>query len=529
MKKRARIKTRTSTPAMAHGPAIVQAEEKRVGFSQLSPEQKRAFATPSGFGRYFLKIPLTVKQAAACDAFLPNRAHVSIKCCNEAGKTTKVLATIILWHLTVFPRRGENGGVTATSGSWAQITNQLMPALHSHAGKFPRSWDFQDVEIKVGGYPNFMAYSCTQPGRAEGFHGSEETPLMMLFDECKSVGDAIIEAGEDRCRPQRLGLLSSPGYAIGKFYRSHTSEASYWARHSMTVDDCPWIDREAMRRVVTRRGGGDYDLGLQDPFIRSAYFAEFMAFVENSLVSLPEIEACLADPPQFKPGIRHAFCDFAAGGDENVLAVRQGNRVWIEKAWRDKNTMAAAGEFVRLFVKLQREIGLRPEEIEGDAGGLGKPIVDRLHELNWPILFFYSDGAPFDPATFDNRMSENWWRGCEAVKHRRIILCDDADLKGQMIDRQQEKRSDQRIKVERKDFLFRRQVREKRPQVSPDRAEAVFGAMGDLPSMGLVNLGGGQREDNGPWANDPDIGPTLGRGEEPSISAEVLQGFDAGG
>lgn len=528
MKRKRITSARPSPPAEREknrAPAVVRAEPRAgVKFSELSDQQKSAFGSPSGFGRLFLKIPLTKKQAAACDAFAANGAHVSVLCCNEAGKTTKIMATVILWHLTVFPRRGENGGVTATSGSWSQIINQLMPALHSHSHRFPK-WQFQDREIKREGVPNFMAYSTAQPGRAEGFHGALENPLMMLFDECKSVSDAIIRAGEDRCRPQRMGLFSSPGFAAGKFYASHTSEAAYWARHKMTVEDCPWIDRAEMKRVIARAGGGDYERGLQDPFIRSAYFAEFMPFLADSVISLAEIEECLADPPTPRGSERHAFCDFAAGGDENVLAVRQGNRVWIEDAWRDTNTMAAVGRFIQNFVRLRERLGLRPEEIEGDADGLGGPMVQRIQEAGWPILPYHANSTPFEPDKFYDRASENWYRGCEQIQRRQVVLADDADAKGQMVDRRQPPHSSGLIKVESKKDMFRRQAAEGRPQRSPDRAEAIFNALARPPEAGSRSL---VAREKGPHDWGPDLGRPLGAAE-PSVPEEVLRGFDAGG
>jgi hypothetical protein len=498
---------------------------KRVRFSELSAEQKRVFSRPSEFGRRVLKIPLTNEQAAACDSFMPHRANVSVLCCNEAGKTTKILPTVILWHVCVFPRRGENGGVTATSGSWAQVEKQLMPALHAQSPKFPR-WRFLDTEIQRDGSPNFMAYAVTNPGLAEGFHGSEETPLMMLFDEAKSVRDSIIEAGEKRCRPQRLGLLSSPGYSQGKFYASHTSEAKYWTRHKITYESCPWIDRVEMRRVVEKAGGGDYERGLQDPLIRSAYFAEFMAFVKDALLALADIEECIAAPPQGRPGKRHAFCDFAGGGDENAIGIRIGNRVWLQDSWRDDNEMAAVGRFVKNFVLMRDKWGFRADEIEGDADGMGSPMVSRLHELGWEIIPFHGNSAPMDPRYY-NRIAELWYDGAKAIKERKIIIPDDEDLKAQMLDRIGKLHSDGLIQLESKKELFARQAREQRQKRSPDRADAIFGAMGDLPIIESVNIGGPQQE-RGPWHDDPDMGPdTVER--EGSIPEEVLRGFDAGG
>jgi hypothetical protein len=45
--------------------------------------------------------------------------------------------------------------------------------------------------------------------------------------------------------------------------------------------------------------------------------------------------------PPYPTADRSAFCDFAAGGDENVLAVRDGDYVRVVAAWRDPDTAAA--------------------------------------------------------------------------------------------------------------------------------------------------------------------------------------------
>lgn len=519
-------------------PAIVRPEPKKgVPFSELSPEQKMAFGRPSVFGRKVLGFDLSEKQAEACDLFMANRARPSVVCSNEAGKTTRIIPTVSMWHLTLFPRRGDNGGVTATSGSWNQIKNQLMPALHALAPRFPR-WDFQAFGIVRDGFPNFMAYSTKHAGTAEGFHGSPQTPLMMLFDECKSISDAVIKAGEDRCRPQRLGLLSSPGFSMGKFYASHSDEAAYWQRCKIDVDDCPWIDRVEMKRIITRTGGGDYERGLLDPFIQSTYFAKFMPFVQDSLVSLVDIEQCLSDPPTWTPSFttgsnnvkiegRHVRCDFARGGDENTIGVRHGNRVWLADSWRERDTHAACARFVTNFEHLKKTIGLQPQEVEGDADGIGGAMVDTLRTMGWPILEYHANAQPFDPTRFKNRESENWFNGCEAIEKKRVLIPDDAEMKVQMVDRQKRAAPDGRRWIESKKELFARQAKEKRPKRSPDRAEAILGALGELPMTDSVSLMSGGHEP-GPWDNDPDMGEQFIE-REGSIPEEVLRGFNAGG
>lgn len=515
---------RAAPPAV---PAIVSSKPRAgVKFADLDEKHRQVFATPAGFGRLYLKIPLTDRQCEVVNAMGPTRSAISVKCCNEAGKTTKMLPTLILWHCAVFPRRGENGGCITTSGSWAQITNQLVPALKGFQSRFPK-WSFQDRNILRDGVPNWMAFSTREPGRAEGFHGSPGNPLMALIDEAKTVRGDIFRVIEDRCRPQRLGLFSSPGYATGNFYDSQTSAAGAYRKFEFTVNDCPWIDRKEMERLIRKAGGGDYERGLQDPLIQSAYWARFMKFVEGGLISDVEIQEALAGQPGFKSsGGRHGWCDFAAGGDENVFALRVGNRVRIIDAWRDRNTMSAVGRFVVNFQKMRKECGLKPEEIEGDADGLGRPMLDAIHQAGWPILPFGNNSPAFDPTRFKNRISEVWFNGTEQIKKGQVILPDDGELHGQLVDRVARFESSGKRWLESKRDLFARQGRDGRPQRSPDRADAVLGSLAELPIAGTVSLLGPREktiDDFGPYVGEP-VG-----GGEMEVPEELLGGFDAGG
>jgi len=105
---------------------------------------------------------------------------------------------------------------------------------------------------------------------------------------------------------------------------------------------------------------------------------------------------------------RSAFCDFAAGGDENVLAIRDGDYVRVAVAWRDPDTAAAAARFTREF----KSAGLKPDEIFADEGGLGRPMVDHLAILGWRINHVNFGAKPYDPA-YENRGSEMWHETAE--------------------------------------------------------------------------------------------------------------------
>ena len=223
-------------------------------------------------------------------------------------------------------------------------------------------------------FPNgsrILGFSTDEPGNFEGFHNEH---LFVIVDEAKSVPDAIFEAIE-RCQPQRTLIMSSPGGPSGAFYRAFTKERKHFKQHSVTAHDCPHLSSEWITQQIEKHGA-------DSPLVRSMIFAEFMD--QDGLYSpltVAQLERCLRESPLFQPGLVRAFCDFAAGGDENVLAVARGNSVAIVAAWRDADTMRAVGRFIQLF----RQHGIEPSEIACDGGGLGIPMADRLKENGWPV------------------------------------------------------------------------------------------------------------------------------------------------
>lgn len=462
-------------------------------FEDLTPDQKAVFATPAGFCRHVLGMKLYDQQATVMDAMTGTPSYVTSRDANESGKTSRKITGLILWHMAVFPRMGIDGGVISTSGSWRQLVNQLSPSLRSYQEKFP-GYEFNQTTIVHKGVPQWMGFATNDAGKAEGFHGSPKSPLMALFDECKTVPDGVIDAVEDRCNPQRVGLFSSPGYMGGRFYESHTSRAQHYNGFKTATarfltpttwemtGDSPHITMESVRRRIEKHG-------LDNPLVRSMIFAEFMDIVKDAPISLAQVEDCLENPPGFNQGSdRHCFLDFAAGGDENVIAFRQGNRVEIIDAWKDTNTMSAVGRFVIRLNELRKMRGLRPEETEGDASGLGKPMIDRLHEAGWRIGYaFNQEAARFDEH-YANLASEVWLTGCDKIKAKSVIIPDDIDFKAQIINRKFEYHSKGLLRIEPKDKMKASNREGGSVPCSPDKAEAVLGALADCPHSGPRSL-----------------------------------------
>jgi hypothetical protein len=380
-------------------------------------------------------------------------AAVALKACNGAGKTCRVAAPVALWHAAVFP-----GSLTiTTAGVFRQVKEQLFPAIHAHAHRFT-GWTFNECEVITHHGSRILGFSTDDPSRFEGWHNEN---LLMILDESKSIADAIFESVE-RCQPTRLLLLSSPGGCGGFFFEAFNSRRKFFRQHSVTAVDCPHISPAWVAEQIEK-------WGEQHPLVRSMVFAEFMSSDEDAVViPVTLLERCLTSPPAFADNATvSAFADFAAGGDENCLAIRRGNKVEIAAAWCERDTMKAIGRFVQLF----REHNLAASCISGDEGGLGKVMLDALREAGYDLHRVNNGGAPLNARAYANRGSEIWYEGRRAIERQAVILPSDRELFGQLTTRRGWPDSKGRLELEPKEAMRRRGLR------SPDRADAVLGAL----------------------------------------------------
>jgi len=411
-------------------------------------------AVPTNFGKHVLGVDFYPWQREILSWFsdMFGRVKASVAAPNGSGKSERVVACLALWWMCM----GAKATVVITSKDSRQLDEQIWPAIEQHKGKFQGFvWNRRYIESPTGG--RIIGFTTNEPGRAEGRHRQPEGPLLIIVDEAKSVPEAVFEAF-DRCTFNGLLYISSTGLMQGRFFDSQTKDAAHYRSLRVRLEDCPHIPKERIGDIL-----GAY--GEDHPFTRSTLYSEFMSQDAESafFFTLAALDRCLQSPPEYRRGDRVAFCDFAGGGDENVLAVREGNRVRIVRAWREANEMAAIGEFIRLF----HAEGLTAAEIWGDNCGAGKPMVARFHEVGWTINRFNAGEAAFDPRNFTNRGAEVWEAAGREVAAGRVILPDDAVLRAQLVSRKREVDSRGRFRCESKDDMRKRGVK------SPDRADAA--------------------------------------------------------
>jgi len=413
---------------------------------------------PSAFASNVLGINLYDWQRKVLRDLEPRDCRVALRAANGSGKTSTVISAILIWHALVYPR----SIAVTTAGVFRQVESQLWPSLRNHIAKLGGAWEVTSGEIRYlhpnGNTSRIIGYSATDPGRAEGWHAEDHEyhPLLMVVDEAKTVADPLFEA-ISRCQPTRLLIASSPGGTSGAFYRAFTKEANMWSKHAVTAFDCPHITQTQIDEVVQR-------YGEKHPLTRSMIYGEFVDIgLESLVINLTQLQNCHNTPPRFRPGVRIAGVDFAAGGDQNVICISDGNKILPMIAWREKDTMAAVGRFIVEFKKA----GLEANNIYADASGMGMVMCDALAESGWVVNRVNFGATAYDNNAYTNRSAEMWYGMAKKIEDAEIILPEDEDLTAQLTCRRTITNSKGKLGVESKDSMRARGI------ASPDRADAL--------------------------------------------------------
>jgi hypothetical protein len=436
-------------------------EENNIDIAEL-------LSIPSSYAELRLGLKLHPKQKEIVDSFFDPNKQTRICCClaNSCGKTAIIATVVTLYSLEIL-----NAEVVYTSATWKQILTQFLPSLKAFTSLYP-TWDFLHNGININGIPRLICISTERESNFQGHHSKDGQPLIMITDESAGLPMPVWNA-VDRCVPNSVVVLGSPLGPDNFFYEIEHNENVYrlYNHFRMTQLDCPWVKQEHIDMMISK-------WGRDHPLVLSSVFAEFSKNAIDQILSLDDLNRCLKSPPIFIPGKKQAFVDVAAGGDENVLAFANGNKVELIKCWHNDDTMSACGEIIVELNKLRKTYSdFTPSCVYIDADGLGIGMCDRIKELGWDINEFHGGSSPNDKENYSNIIAEIWMEGCKLIKSQQIILPDDSELRGQLLSRKQKLNSSGKLQLESKKDMVDR---------SPDRADAVLCAIGKM-SKGILN------------------------------------------
>lgn len=420
-----------------------------------------AYMLPSYFAAHKLGLKLYQWQIDAVDHAALHHARVALVAANGSGKTAAVNTVLLLWWLYAYPR----GRAVVTSGSWEQIKTQLWPSLRAYEGLFTRSmgWTFNTEEVRTpeGGF--IRPFSTDSPARAEGHHEKPalNSPMMIMVDEAKGISEGIFDA-LNRCTPTCFVLTSSTGLASGTFYEAFHRNARDWYKVRVTAFDCPHISRERIE-LAQRIYGPNYE---EHPIYRSMIMAEWTEGDLGNIIPRGLVNRALQFPPEARGGDRYAGIDWAAGGDETVMAVREGNQLRIVRRNREPDTTRSAA----LMAQACRELGVAQGHAWADVCGIGKVIKDHARVVHGFVFRDFNGGeAAENSAHYVNRNIEAWCFFRRALEMGEVCFPDglDDETQAQLCNRLLEWNAAGKMKCESKEDMRKRGVH------SPDRADAL--------------------------------------------------------
>ena len=213
-----------------------------------------------------------------------------------------------------------------------------------------------------------------------------------------------------------------------------------------------------------------------EPFFKELYECRFPSedelmeggyqrLIADELLHNALVEEEYAPKPE---GNYRLGCDFAGGGnDRSAYVVRCDNLMWIESTNRSPNTMEQVG-FVQQY---KNKYDIEDRYISTDAGGLGKGVGDRLHEID-----IFCNNVQFGQSAmmkdkYKNARAEMYYEMMLWLKNGGRIVANDNWYELLSINYKTD--SERKFQIQPKDELKRRMKDRGLTASSPDVADAA--------------------------------------------------------
>mgnify|MGYP003108420393 FL=1 len=389
----------------------------------------------------------------------------AVRAANGSGKDQFVIAPCALWTCMA----SANAVAIVTTASGNQLDRQTDKYIKQLMNTINKMFGTQVWKMNYRHYTNLLngstieLFVTDEAGRAEGWHpvvpGGE---LAIFVSEAKSVPDDIFTALA-RCTgfTKRVDV-SSPGPPSGHFYNMCTG--GNWKQYHVTAFDCPHLSEEYISEIKD-------SYGETSALYKSMIMAEFGGMDEQVVINHQKlVDLDKHEIEHLEEEYNIAGLDLSAGGDEQVLVIRNGNKTLAVEAFNFRDTVALINHLEHLFRKYK--LDHEQSVIYGDAGGLGKPILDQL-KANWNIVYVLNQAKPYNNLAYLNRGAELWFGVGKLIEYGEIMVPRESKLRKQLASRYFVVTPQNKLQLESK-----KQARSK-GHVSPDRADAFVLAFAD--------------------------------------------------
>lgn len=388
------------------------------------------------------------------------------------------MAWCVLWFLaSYFPAKVPATAPTSHQledvlwseiAKWHRTMGERMPSL---ASQF--EWSSGAFRMKSAPNESFSVARTSRPERPEALQGFHSEHILFLIDEASGVADNIFEVAEGALSTDGafVVMAANPTRQSGYFFDSHHKMRASWAALHWDGELSPRVSRAYIEGMAKK-------YGRQSSVFKVRVKGEFVG-APDGVISLELCEAArVRDVQPIASAQIYWGVDVARFGDDSsALAKRKGN-VQLEpvKEWWGKDTMQTAG-----LIKAEWDAtspAQRPVAIYVDVIGIGAGVVDRLKELNLPVVGVNVAEAEAVNSKaerqFNRLRDELWWRGREWLEAKDCKFADDDETIAELTVPKYSILSNGLIKVEGKPELRARGVK------SPNRADAWLLTFADL-------------------------------------------------
>ena len=234
-----------------------------------------------------------------------------------------------------------------------------------------------------------------------------------------------------------------------------TDELKYQEAYGLDLGQMSW-----RRNKITTYGQG-FEWLFDQEYPATPSIA-FKSSTDDPLINPTTVMAAVNSVFRERTGALVIGCDPAEmGKDRTAIVFRQGRTCFHVEYKEKKTTMEIAGILVAYYHKH------KPDAIFVDKVGLGSGIVDRLKELNVPVIGVNSAERAEDHETYHNKRAEIWYRMKEWLEDTPNRIPNSASLLADLSAPGYKTSSNGRRLIESKESMAKRQVR------SPDGADAL--------------------------------------------------------
>ena len=414
------------------------------------------------------------KQVELLQAVTRHR-RVSVVGCNASGKDWAV-ARVVLWWLAT--RRRAKAVVTGPTQRqveevlWREMRTAFGAAHDRLPGQmFAARYVIDDERFALG-------FATDHPYNLQGFHSPN---LLVVVTEAHAVGQEHMDALK-RLNPKLLLLTGNALTLSGEFYDSHHSKSAFYSRVVISAFDTPNLQKgrdDAIPGMLTPEDVEERrsEWGEAHPLYLASVLGQFPEALEDSLISRGLVDEAVerwhsTAPESGQPWLMGV--DVARfGADKTVLCLRRGGRVERMHELRGADTMEVTGRIVEYVWRHD------VKAVFVDAAGVGGGVVDRLKELQQPVVEVQVGAAASNPERFINLRAELFWELRRRFLTGSINIPDDPELAGQLLALRYDYASSGRIRLESKADL------RAKGRPSPDRADALALAFMAPPSMSV--------------------------------------------